>query len=157
MAKQTVVTKEGLKQLEERLEFLKTTARAEIAETIKIARGYGDLSENSEYDEAKNEQAKIEAEINDLEAQLKNVKVIDSSEISNDKVMLGVSVKIKDEQNGNERVFRIVGTAESNIAEGKISDESPIGGALIGHSVGETVIADTPRGELKFTILEINK
>ena len=152
-----VVTPEGLKKLQDELEQLKTVTRPEIAEKIKIARGFGDLSENSEYDEAKNEQGKIEARITDLEAMLKDIKVIDDSEITNDKVMLGVSVTIRDEQNGKERTFKVVGTAEANAGAGKISDESPIGKALIGHTIGETVVAEAPRGEVKFTILEIKR
>jgi len=157
MAKQMVVTPEGLKKLQDELEQLKTVTRPEIAEKIKIARGFGDLSENSEYDEAKNEQGKIEARITDLEAMLKDIKVIDDSEITNDKVMLGVSVTIRDEQNGKERTFKVVGTAEANAGAGRISDESPIGKALIGHTIGETVVAEAPRGEVKFTILEIKR
>jgi len=152
-----VVTPEGLKKLQDELEQLKTVTRPEIAEKIKIARGFGDLSENSEYDEAKNEQGKIEARITDLEAMLKDIKVIDDSEITNDKVMLGVSVTIRDEQNGKERTFKVVGTAEANAGAGRISDESPIGKALIGHTIGETVVAEAPRGEVKFTILEIKR
>ena len=157
MAKQIVVTPEGLKKLEDELDFLKTNARADVAEKIKVARGFGDLSENSEYDEAKNEQAKIEARITDLEVMLKSVKVISDSEISNDKVMLGVNVKVKDEQKNKELIWKIVGTAEADAAKGMISDESPIGKALMGHTIGETVIAEAPRGEMKFTIIEINR
>ena len=157
MAKQIVVTNEGLKKLQDELEYLKSTARSDVAEKIKIARGFGDLSENAEYDAAKNEQAKIEARIVDLEVMLKSVKVIDESEVSSDKVMLGVKVTIRDEQKGEEKTLAIVGTAEADVRNGKISDESPIGKALMGHSVGETVVAETPRGELKFTILDINR
>ncbi len=157
MAKQIVVTPEGLKKLEDELDYLKTTARADVAEKIKVARGFGDLSENSEYDEAKNEQAKIEARITDLEVMLKSVKVISDSEITNDKVMLGVSVKVKDEQKGKELTWKIVGTAEADATKGMISDESPIGKALMGHAIGDTVVAEAPRGEMKFTIIEINR
>lgn len=157
MAKQIVVTAEGLKKLEDELNYLKSTARTEVAEKIKIARGFGDLSENSEYDEAKNEQAKIEARITDLEVMMKNVKVISDSEISNDKVMLGVSVTVENLQNSQKMTFKIVGTAESDSVNGKISDESPVGKALIGHTIGETVEAETPRGIMKFTILGIDR
>ena len=157
MAKQIVVTHEGLKKLEEELEYLKTTARSDIAEKIKIARGFGDLSENSEYDEAKNEQAKIEARIVDLEIMLKDIKVLDDSEITNDKVMLGVNVVVLDEQTGKTREFKLVGTAEANAGKGLISDESPIGKALMGHSTGDTVVAEAPKGDLKFTITEIRR
>ncbi len=157
MAKQIVVTPEGLKKLQDELEYLKTTARSDVAEKIKTARGFGDLSENSEYDEAKNEQAKIEARIVDLEVMLKDIKVIDDSEITSDKVMLGVNVIVRDEQTGKEREFKIVGTAEANAGAGKISDESPIGKALMGHSTGDTVVAEAPRGDVKFTIVEIKR
>ena len=157
MAKQIVVTHEGLKKLEDELEYLKTTARSDIAEKIKIARGFGDLSENSEYDEAKNEQAKIEARIVDLEIMLKDIKVLDDSEITNDKVMLGVNVVVLDEQTGKTREFKLVGTAEANAGKGLISDESPIGKALMGHSTGDTVVAEAPKGDLKFTITEIRR
>lgn len=157
MAKQIVVTKEGLKKLENELEYLKSTARADVAEKIKVARGFGDLSENSEYDEAKNEQAKIEARITDLEVMLKNVKVISDNEISNDKVMLGVTVTVKNHSTKKDMTFKIVGTAEADSINGKISDESPVGKALMGHIIGETVVAETPRGEMKFTIKEIKR
>lgn len=157
MAKQIVVTHEGLKKLEEELEYLKTTARSDIAEKIKVARGFGDLSENSEYDEPKNEQAKIEARIVDLEIMLKDIKVLDDSEITNDKVMLGVNVVVLDEQTGKTREFKLVGTAEANAGKGMISDESPIGKALMGHSTGDTVVAEAPKGDLKFTITEIKR
>ncbi len=157
MAKQIVVTPEGLKKLEEELEYLKTTARSDVAEKIKIARGFGDLSENSEYDEAKNEQAKIEARITDLEVMLKDVKVISENEITNDKVMLGVSVSVRNMQTGKDMEFRIVGTAEADASSGKISDESPVGKALIGRTVGEVVVAEAPRGDMEFTILDIKR
>lgn len=157
MAKQIVVTKEGLKKLEDELDYLKSTARADVAEKIKVARGFGDLSENSEYDEAKNEQAKIEARITDLEAMLKNVKVISDNEITNDKVMLGVTVVVENHATKKDMTFKLVGTAEADSINGKISDESPVGKALMGHTIGETVVAETPRGEMKFTIKEINR
>lgn len=157
MAKQIVVTPEGLKKLENELEYLKSTARADVAEKIKVARGFGDLSENSEYDEAKNEQAKIEARITDLEVMLKNVKVISDNEITNDKVMLGVTVVVKNHATKKDMTFKLVGTAEADSIGGKISDESPVGKALMGHSLGETVVAETPRGEMKFTIKEIKR
>lgn len=157
MAKQMLVTLEGLKKLEEELEYLKTTARTDVAEKIKTARGFGDLSENSEYDEAKNEQAKIEARITDLEVMLKNVKVISDNEITNDKVMLGVTVTVLDMQKNKEVTFKIVGTAESDALNGKISDESPIGLALMGHSIGDVVVAEAPRGEMQYTIVDIKR
>ncbi len=157
MAKPIIVTSEGLKNLEQELETLKTVTRNEIAEKIKIARGFGDLSENSEYDEAKNEQAKVEARIVELEAMLKNVKVIADDEISNDQVTVGVTVKVLDREYDEELEFKIVGSAEADPSEGKISDESPVGAALIGRKLGEEVVAETPNGHLNFKILEIKR
>ena len=157
MIKPIVVTKEGLKELENELETLKTVTRNEIAEKIKVARGFGDLSENSEYDEAKNEQAKVEARIVEIEAMLKNIKVIEDDEISNDEVSIGHSIKVLDLEYDEELEFKIVGSAEANPSEGKISDESPVGAALIGSHVGDEVAAETPNGYLKFKVLEINR
>ncbi len=156
MEKTIRLTDEGLKKLQDELESLKTTGRADIAEKIKIARGYGDLSENSEYDEAKNEQAKIEARIVELEAMLKNVEIIEETGDINS-VNLGNKVTILDVEFNEECEYSIVGTAESDPALGKISDESPVGKALIGHAVGETIVAETPAGELKFKILKISR
>lgn len=157
MAKQTTVSSEGLKKLQEELEYLKTTKRKEVAEAIKVARAFGDLSENSEYDEAKNEQGLVEARIAEIESMLKNVKVIDESNIKTDSVDVGNRVKVKDVTFDEEIEYTIVGSSESNPVEFKISDESPIGRALIGASLGETVKAETPGGEIVMTILEISK
>ncbi len=155
MAKPILLTDEGLKKLENELETLKTVSRQEIAEKIKVARGFGDLSENSEYDEAKNEQAKIEARIVELEAMLKNVQIIDENEIVTEQVGVGTKVTVLDEEYNEELTYRIVGSAEADPEEGLLSDESPVGKALLGHSVGDTVIAEAPAGHLKFKILEI--
>lgn len=157
MAKQTTVSSEGLKKLQEELEYLKTTKRKEVAEAIKVARAFGDLSENSEYDEAKNEQGLVEARIAEIEAMLKNVKVIDESNIKTDSVDVGNRVKVFDETFEEEVEYTIVGSSESNPVEFKISDESPIGRALIGSSIGETVKAETPGGDIVMKILEISK
>ncbi len=157
MAKQTTVSSEGLKKLQEELEYLKTTKRKEVAEAIKVARGFGDLSENSEYDEAKNEQGLVEARIAEIESMLKNVKIIDESSINTDKVDVGNRVKVKDETFDEEIEYTIVGSSESNPMENKISDESPIGRALIGAAVGETVKAETPGGDIVMKVLEISK
>ena len=157
MAKQTTVSSEGLKKLQEELEYLKTTKRKEVAEAIKVARGFGDLSENSEYDEAKNEQGLVEARIAEIEAMLKNVKVIDESNIATDKVSVGNRVKVYDETFEEEIEYTIVGSSEANPVECKISDESPIGKALIGATIGEVVRAETPGGETVMKILEISK
>ena len=132
MAKTIKITDEGLKKLQEELETLKTEGRADIAEKIKIARGYGDLSENSEYDEAKNEQAKLEARIVEIEAMLKNVEIIEDIKGKAKTVVIGVKVKVIDEEYGEEEEYRVVGSTEANSREGKISDESPMGKALLG-------------------------
>lgn len=157
MAKPMVLTDDGLKKLESELEYLKTTARQAIAEKIKTARGFGDLSENSEYDEAKNEQAKIEARINELTAMLKNVEVISEKDVISGHVVIGSKVRILDEELNEELEYKIVGSAESDPDNGSISDESPVGKALLGHKSGEEVIADAPGGHIAFKILEIVK
>ncbi len=157
MEKKIRLTDDGLKKLKDELENLKTKGRADIAEKIKIARGYGDLSENSEYDEAKNEQAKIEARIVEIEAMLKNVEIISDVKGAAKTVILGSKVKILDVEFEEECEYRIVGSAEADPAEGLISDESPVGKALLGHKVGETVYAEAPAGEIEFKIIAISK
>ncbi len=157
MAKTIKITNDGLKKLEEELENLKTVGRADIAEKIKVARGYGDLSENSEYDEAKNEQAKIEARIVELEAMLKNVEIITDIKGSAKKVVVGVKVKVYDYEFDEECEYKIVGSTEADPKENKISDESPVGKSLIGKKVGDEVIAETPAGEIKLKVLGISK
>lgn len=157
MAKTIKITEDGLAKLKQELETLKTTGRADIAEKIKVARGYGDLSENSEYDEAKNEQAKIEARIVELESMLKNVEIIEDVRGSANTVVIGVKVKALDMEFDEECEYRVVGSTEANPLEGKISDESPLGKALLGKTVGDEVIVEAPAGELKFKILEISK
>ncbi len=154
MAKTIKLTDEGLKKLEDELEYLKTEGRKDIAEKIKVARGYGDLSENSEYDEAKNEQAKIEARIVELEAMLKNVEIISGTETT-DIVQLGSKVKVLDVEFDEECEYQIVGSPEADVKKGLISDESPVGRALIGHKAGEQVVAEAPSGEIVFKIIEI--
>ena len=153
MAKTIKLTDEGLKKLQDELELLKTEGRADIAEKIKVARGYGDLSENSEYDEAKNEQAKIEARIVELEAMLKNVEIISGG--TTDTVQLGCKVKVLDVEFDEECEYQLVGSPEADVRRGLISDESPVGRALIGHKAGDEVVAETPSGEIRFKILEI--
>ena len=156
-SKQVTVSSEGLKKLKDELEYLKTTKRKEVAEAIKTARAFGDLSENSEYDEAKNEQGAVEQRIADLEEMLKNVKVINEHEIKTDTVSVGTKVKVKDETFDEEIEYMIVGSNETNPIENKISEESPIGRALAGAAVGETVKAETPGGEVVMTVLKISK
>ncbi len=157
MAKQTTVSSEGLKKLTEELEYLKTTKRKEVAEAIKVARAFGDLSENSEYDEAKNEQGAVEQKIAEIEAMLKNVKVINEHEIRTDVVNVGNRVKVYDESFEEEIEYTIVGSSEADPSDFKISDESPIGRSLIGAEIGETIKAETPGGEIIMKILEISK
>ena len=156
MAKPILLSEEGLKNLENELDTLKTVTRKEIAEKIKIARGYGDLSENSEYDEAKNEQAKIEARILEIEAMLKNVQLIDDTASAKDVIGVGSKVKILNKSMNKEFIYKIVGSAEANAVEGKISDESPVGKALIGKKVGDVAEAILPTGDTaKFKVLSI--
>lgn len=157
MAKQTVLTSEGLKKLEEELDELKSVKRREVAEKIKVALGYGDLSENSEYDEAKNEQGLIEARIAEIEATLKNVKIIDEDNLSTEHVQLGNTVTVKDIEEDEILILHIVGSKEVDVDKNKISDESPIGRALIGHAKGETVDVEAPAGSFKFEIIDIGK
>ncbi len=157
MAKQIIVTEEGLKKLQEELEYLKTTKRKEVVEAIRVALSFGDLSENSEYDEAKNEQAKTEARINELEESLKHVKVISDSEVTTDTVNVGNRVKVYDEEFEEEVEYILVGSTEADPLENKISDQSPIGTALIGQKVGATVEVHTPGGVIQLKILEISK
>lgn len=157
MEKIVKLTVEGLKKLEDELEFLKTVARSEIAERIKIARGYGDLSENSEYDDAKNEQAKIEARIAEIEAVLKNHVIISDDEIKGDTVTIGVIVEIKDEKKKTTSKFHIVGSAEADPLNNHISDESPVGRALMGKKAGDKVTVETPGGEINYKIVSIVK
>ena len=154
MTKTTRLTKEGLEKLKNELEYLRTTGRTDIAEKIRVARGYGDLSENSEYDEAKNEQAKIEARIIELEKTLENVEIIEDN-VDTDTVAIGVT--IYDIEYDEELVYKMVGSAEADPLKGYISDNSPVGKALIGAKVGDEVVAEAPAGELRFKILSISK
>lgn len=156
-AKEIVLTYEGLKKLEEELTHLKSVKRLEIAERIKQALSFGDISENSEYDEAKNEQASVEGRIVLLENMLKNAKVIDEDEVSTDSVGLGSKVKLYDEEFDEEVVYSIVGSTEADPSKYKISNESPVGAALMGKKVGSIVEVAAPDGVIKFKILEITK
>lgn len=156
-AKEVVVTVAGLKTLEDELEELKTVRRKDVAEKIKVARGFGDLSENSEYDEAKNEQAFIESRIAQLEAMLKNARVIDNDELNLDTVSVGTHVKIEDED-GEVEEYDITGSTEADPLNGKISDESPVGAALLGQKAGQTVTVSLPNGgTIDYKILEISR
>ena len=156
-SKKFIMTYEGVKKLEEELEYLKTVKRKEITEKIKVALGYGDLSENSEYDEAKNDQAFTEGRIIQLENMLKNAVVVDESEIPKDKVSVGLIVKVMDYEFDEEVEYTIVGSAEADPMNFKISNESPVGSALIGKKVGDVVEVAVPSGVSKFEVLEIRR
>ena len=156
MPKDVILTPEGLQKLKDELELLSTEKRREVAERIKEAREFGDISENSEYDDAKNEQAMLEARIAQLEDKLRSATVIDSSDLGTDLVRVGSVVHVKDEA-GKSTKYAIVGSAEANPAELKLSNESPVGKALLGRKRGEEVRVTTPRGVriLKITKIEI--
>lgn len=153
----TVLTRNGEAKLKAELDELKSVRRREIAEKIKVALSFGDLSENSEYDEAKNEQGIIESRIAEIEATLAHAQIIDDEDISTEKVGIGTIVKILDIEMEEEMEFKMVGTKEADINSGRLSDESPIGAAILGHKVSEVVDVETPSGVLKFEILDIRK
>ncbi|MDT8715757.1 transcription elongation factor GreA [Clostridium sp. 19966] len=155
--KKYVMTYEGVKKLEDELEYLKTVKRKEITEKIKVALGYGDLSENSEYDEAKNDQAFTEGRILQLENMLKNATIVDESEIPTDIVSVGSIVKVKDYEFDEEVEYSIVGSAEADPMSYKISNESPVGNALVGKKVGDVLEVIVPGGTNKFEILGIRR
>lgn len=153
----TVVSVEGMKKLEERLQYLTTTRRAEVAEQISIARGFGDLSENAEYDEAKNEQSRLEAEIVELENAIRTAIVIDDENVSTDRVNVGTTVRVAYVQDGDEEEYAIVGARESDPMNNRISNECPIGAALLGKHLGDVVMVEVPDGQLELKILEIRR
>ncbi len=153
--KQVTLTAEGKKKLELELEDLKGRQRREVAEEIKVALGYGDLSENSEYDEAKNKQALIESKIMELEAMLKNAKVIDTSGNMEGVVHLGSKVVVYDSEFEEEVTYQIVGSKEANPLEDMISDESPVGKALLGRVAGDEVVVDAPGGQVVYQVREV--
>ena len=155
--KEILLTQEGYDNLEKELEYLKTDERAAIAERIREALGFGDLSENSEYDEAKIAQAANETKIADLENKIRHARIIDESEIDTKTVQIGNTVKIKDLEFDEDLEYTIVGSTEVDLANGKISNESPIGAALLGAKKNEVVEANTPGGIVKFKILSIKK
>lgn len=155
--KKVVLTYEGLKKMEDELETLKTVRRKEVAEKIKEARGQGDLSENAEYDAAKEEQAEIEARIVVLEKMLRNAEVIDDEEVSNDVIGLGSTVELYDIEFDEIMTYTIVGSAEADPMNGRISNESPVGMALLGHTTGEKISIDTPDGEAVFEVKSIKR
>jgi len=153
--KEIILTKEGYNSLRKEIEDLSTTRRREVAERIKIAREFGDIAENAEYDAAKNEQAMLEARIAKLEERLAAARVIEKRDILKDVVSVGSTVRLRDVDAKQTVEYRIVGSAEANPAELKLSNESPVGKAIMGHKKGETVEVTTPRGSMKYKILEI--
>ncbi len=155
--KEVILTDEGLRKLEAELEHLKSVRRSEVAEKIKVALSFGDLSENSEYDEAKNEQAMVESRISQLEAMLKNVRVLDEDDLPTDMVHVGSKLLVRNNKLNKEVAYQIVGSTETDPSQGKISDESPVGKALLGHKVGDVVEVEAPVGTLSFEILDILK
>ena len=155
--KEVILTQEGYNNLEKELNFLKTEKRADIADRIKVALGFGDLSENSEYDEAKNAQAENEVKIAELENKLRHAKIIDEKEIDTDTVQIGNTVKVLDIEFNEEVEYTIVGSTEVNLAENKISNESPLGEALLGAKKNQTVEVNAPAGIMKYKILSITK
>jgi transcription elongation factor GreA len=155
--KQVILTQEGLIKLEEELEFLKAVKRREVAERIKVAIGYGDISENSEYEDAKNEQAFIEGRIMTLEKMLRNARIINSDEVDTSTVSVGAIVTLQDMEFNEKVEYTIVGTAESDPLNNKISNESPVGRAILGKKKGVSVDVNVPAGVISYKILEIRK
>ena len=154
--KKNLLTDKGLKKLEDELQELRVVKRKEVAQKIKEAREQGDLSENAEYDAAKDEQKDIEARIEELESILKNVEVVYTDEVDKEKVNVGCVVTVRVVGNGNVQIFKIVGSTEADVLNNKISNESPVGAALMGSKAGETVTVEVPNGTLQFEIMDIN-
>ena len=157
MAEGTILTQSGLKKLEEELDYLITVRRNEISEQIAVARGFGDLSENAEYDEAKKEQAKVEEQITRLQATIRTATVVADDEITTEKVSIGTIVKVKDMDSGESFEYAIVGANEADPMEFKISNESPVGAGLIGAKRNQTVTITVPAGILRYKIQSIKK
>ncbi len=153
--KEVILTAEGHTKLKEEIEYLSTAKRREVAERIKQAREFGDIAENSEYDDAKNEQAMLEHRIAMLEERLKNSRVIEAADVTTDVVSVGTRVRLRDVDARETIEYTIVGSAEANPAEHKLSNESPVGRAIIGRKKGETVEVSAPRGSLKYKIMDI--
>ena len=156
-ANQTFLTAEGYKKLVEELEYLRTVGREQTANKIKEARSFGDLSENAEYDEAMNEQAIMEAKIARLEEELKSAQILDDEDVRTDVIGVGSLVKVFDKTYNEELEFQIIGKAQANPEENRISDESPVGRALLGHAAGEVVDVEAPGGTVQMEILSISK
>lgn len=157
ISNEVLLTAEGIRRLEEELDQLKTVKRQEVAERIKVAIAFGDISENAEYDEAKNEQAFVEGKIIQLENMLRVARVVDDDELNTDVVSVGNTVVLYDEEFDEEVTYTIVGSAEADLLENKISNESPVGSALLGASVGQVVEVTTPSGVIKLKVLRIER
>ena len=153
--KEVILTPDGYKKLQEEIEHLSTFRRQEIAERIRVAREFGDIAENAEYDSAKNDQAHLEARIAMLEERLANSRVVTKKEIRSGEVSVGTKVRLKDMTSNKQFEYHVVGSAEANPAEMKLSNESPVGKAIMGHKKGDVVEVSAPRGALKFKIMEI--
>jgi transcription elongation factor GreA len=153
--KEVILTPQGYEKLKQEIDYLSNDKRREIADRIRVAREFGDINENAEYDDAKNEQALLEHRIATLEERLRNARVIESGEVTTDVVSVGSLVRLRDVDAKTTVEYHIVGSAEANPAENRLSNESPVGKAIIGHKKGETVEVAAPRGALKFKILDI--
>ena len=153
--KEIILTKEGYEKLKEEIDYLRNDKRREVAERIRIAREFGDIAENAEYDDAKNEQMMLEHRIATLEERLRSARVIEAEDVTYDVVSIGATVRLRDVEANKTFEYQIVGSAEANPAENKLSNESPVGKAIMGHKKGETVEVVAPRGALKFKIIEI--
>lgn len=157
LEKEILLTAEGLKKLEDELDHLKNVRRKEVADRIKVAISFGDISENSEYDDAKNEQAFLEGRIATLERNLRHVRLIDENDIAIDQVGVGTTVRLRDLDHGDELEYTLVGSPEASPMQGRISNESPVGKALMGCQMGTTVEVDVPAGILRYEVLEIRR
>jgi transcription elongation factor GreA len=158
MSRDVILTREGLEKLQAELEHLETEGRRQVADRIKEARDFGDISENSEYDDAKNEQAQIEARIIQLQDRIRSATVVDHDDVSTDRVQVGSTVSFTDEGSGKDQVYTIVGSAEASPSEGKLSNESPVGKALLGGKLGSVVTVQLPKGDprkLKITKIDV--
>ena len=155
--KQLFNTEAGLRALKEELDYLKNTKRNEVKENLAVARSFGDLSENSEYDEAKNEQSKVESRISELEQIILHTVVVEESALDHSAIHLGSTVVLRNLQTGKEEKYAIVGSNEANPLEGRISDRSPIGSAILGKKAGDEVVVSTPKGDKKYSIAEVTR
>lgn len=157
MAEEVLLTREGLEKIKEEYDIAVSVTRAQVAERLKEARSFGDLSENAEYDAAKEEQAELEERINKLEAMMRNAKIIDEDEASTDRVNVGNTVVLKEQGQDNEVTYQIVGSTETDPFQGRISNESAVGKALIGAAIGEVVEVEVPDGKIYYEVISINK